>query len=592
METNEDMFVCFNKNCDKMTFKNGIYSYKLNQENPIFYNDITDNLEIITFKNKNIKSINVFIAADFYYFKNNDLNFREIEFNNQKAYSINLNVPSNNKSFFQKIALYFEGIFYNWYFYLISYILIIIYLIFYKTKFELKIKYPIFIILFLGLFLRLSHITYIPLWNDELYTFCNVSDIASGLNFKNTFQDAGNPPLFYIISNIWLYFFSKSLFLIRLLPCLIGVFGIYSIYFILNKILNKNTALIGAFLFAINIFIIVESNEIRSYILSMSLVLWLGYYFYQLKNEFNNKNMFIYLLLSICLVNLHYYCLFFIVFNFILGSILFKNKIKFLIINVFSFLTFLPYFIITTLNKSLEADFNNWIEPVSFEVLKNHITFYFGNIIFFIVVIIFAIYIFKKLNKIQKDIFIYTNLSIVSVFFIALLISLIIKPILFERYFCIFLPFLIINTSIILSLDYRQKIKPLIIILIFLFSLNIPKYENFNLFSNINLLMKYVMKDIKNNSEYEKYIVIPDYIDYIKYFDIKLNDRIIVSNFGVREDIDLLNYYLSLIKNKENKKIILYLPEICINSKIKYSNNINIKRIETTIVPIYKIVLK
>ena len=377
-----------------------------------------------------------------------------------------------------------------------------------------------------------------------------------------------------------------------MLPCLIGVFGIYSIYFILNKILNKNTALIGAFLFAINIFIIVESNEIRSYILSMSLVLWLGYYFYQLKNEFNNKNMFIYLLLSICLVNLHYYCLFFIVFNFILGSILFKNKIKFLIINVFSFLTFLPYFIITTLNKSLEADFNNWIEPVSFEVLKNHITFYFGNIIFFIVVIIFAIYIFKKLNKIQKDIFIYTNLSIVSVFFIALLISLIIKPILFERYFCIFLPFLIINTSIILSLDYRQKIKPLIIILIFLFSLNIPKYENFNLFSNINLLMKYVMKDIKNNSEYEKYIVIPDYIDYIKYFDIKLNDRIIVSNFGVREDIDLLNYYLSLIKNKENKKIILYLPEICINSKIKYSNNINIKRIETTIVPIYKIVLK
>ena len=130
METNEDMFVCFNKNCDKMTFKNGIYSYKLNQENPIFYNDITDNLEIITFKNKNIKSINVFIAADFYYFKNNDLNFREIEFNNQKAYSINLNVPSNNKSFFQKIALYFEGIFYNWYFYLISYILIILYLIF------------------------------------------------------------------------------------------------------------------------------------------------------------------------------------------------------------------------------------------------------------------------------------------------------------------------------------------------------------------------------------------------------------------------------------------------------------------------------
>ena len=43
---------------------------------------------------------------------------------------------------------------------------------------------------------------------------------------------------------------------------------------------------------------------------------------------------------------------------------------------------------------------------------------------------------------------------------------------------------------------------------------------------------------------------------------------------------------------KKGNKVILYLPEICINSKIKYSKELNIKKLETTIVPIYKIVIK
>ena len=33
MPKNKEIYVCFNKNCDLMNFKNDIYSYKLNQEN-------------------------------------------------------------------------------------------------------------------------------------------------------------------------------------------------------------------------------------------------------------------------------------------------------------------------------------------------------------------------------------------------------------------------------------------------------------------------------------------------------------------------------------------------------------------------------
>ena len=44
------------------------------------------------------------------------------------------------------------------------------------------------------------------------------------------------------------------------------------------------------------------------------------------------------------------------------------------------------------------------------------------------------------------------------------------------------------------------------------------------------------------------------------------DDKIIVSNYGVREDVDLIKFYLEEIKYKKGDKIILYLPEICINS--------------------------
>ena len=131
---------------------------------------------------------------------------------------------------------------------------------------------------------------------------------------------------------------------------ILGLVQIASIYFILNKVIDKKAAILASFLSAINIFIIVESNEIRSYILSMSLVLWGGYWFYKLLKDFSNKNLIIYLIFSSLLINCHYYCIFFVLANFILGCFLFKNnKKKFILGNFISFLTFLPYFLNTFL---------------------------------------------------------------------------------------------------------------------------------------------------------------------------------------------------------------------------------------------------
>ncbi len=594
IETNKNLgevYSCFDSDCDLMKFENNIYSYKLNQENPLFYKDIS-NVEVI-FENeentKEIKNISVFYGNKFNYFLNSSLIGKNVEFNNNTKYSINLPEITNSKSIIQKLGVYIESLFYNWYFYVISYILFAIYLI--KTKKQLKFdtRFVLPLIIFLGAFLRFSHIDFIPLWNDELYTFTVISECGKSLNLKNIFIDPGNPPLFFLLSNIWLKFFNSSTFLIRLLPTLIGIFGIYLIYYVTDKIFNKKTALISAFLMAINIFIIVESNEIRSYILAMNLVLVGGFCFYKLLKEQSNKNLLLYFISLILLINTHFYCFLFVLFNFILGLILLKeNKLKYFFINIIAFLTFGIYFLISY-KASFSSTFNTWLSLPTLDVLYNHIVFYFGNSVFFIACILFLIFMYKKLNENERNLIIYSVSSVAFVFVVAYVFSWCVKPILFERYFCIFLPLFIVVVAILINYDYKTKFKPFVVLFIFLFSVCIPKYENFNLFSNIYFMVKYSTVDSVNyDDSYDVYFVIPDNYKYTNYFKNDFNKlknpKIIISNNGIKENIDMINEY---VKNSNKKRVIFYMPEICTNQIIK--KQYNAQKIVTSILPVYKI---
>ena len=131
MPKNKEIYVCFNKNCDLMNFKNDIYSYKLNQENKLFYKGIVNEIEFLSDKKtlSDIKKIDLFLANDYKEIKTDTKNITKTDFLDKYSLKINLN---NNKTLIQKLGVYFEGIFYNWYFYLISYILILIYLINYQ----------------------------------------------------------------------------------------------------------------------------------------------------------------------------------------------------------------------------------------------------------------------------------------------------------------------------------------------------------------------------------------------------------------------------------------------------------------------------
>lgn len=608
IETKEnigDIYFCFNqaesnfkdsKNCRLLDYKNNIYSIKLEQ------NAINSALFALNDekKLKNINAISIFNGYKTDYYDKEILNFDKtnIKIKNDNYSAFVIPSLNNNKTFLQKFSVIFESIFYNWYFYIFCYILALFY--FYKKKKALNLNFKLLAVLFflLGFILRISHIDYYPLWVDEIYVYSAIfKPFIKNPSIQASFLDPGNPPLFFIMSNIWLYFFKNSIGLMRLLPVLISMVQMASVYFFAKKILNEKTALTALFLCSINLFIIAQSNELRSYILSMALILFQAWCFFELYKNFNNKKLIIYFLITSLLINTHYYDILFAAYNLVLGLIFFKNnKIKFLITNTASFLTFVPYFL-NTYKISLTT-YNNWIAPVSAQNIARCISYYFGNLAVF-AIILFLIYIYiyilsyrekdNLLEQKSKTVFIYNIFAVIFVFLTSIFISFF-KPIFMQRYFCILLPLLIVNCAIILNTDFKTKFQPLIILFIFLFSLNIAKYRNYYILWNISEMIEYSTNNYNNNSSYNRYFLIPATYKNINFYkenfqshNIKRQAIVMACDEFFKDSASILKY------TKGNEKTLLYLHGISYDRMKDKLKNHNVQKINTTTLPIYKI---
>jgi len=120
-------------------------------------------------------------------------------------------------------------------------------------------------ILIFGAGLRIFHLGKYSLWCDEVDT------LYAGIHSVNY-----HPPFFLKMAAFWAQYFGKTDFQLRLLPALIGVAGIYFIYILTKRILNKQTALIAAILIAVSPAAIYYSREFRMYVffLSMAAFSW------------------------------------------------------------------------------------------------------------------------------------------------------------------------------------------------------------------------------------------------------------------------------------------------------------------------------
>ncbi|MCL1813837.1 MAG: glycosyltransferase family 39 protein [Treponema sp.] len=190
--------------------------------------------------------------------------------------------------------------------------------------------------------------------------------------FLSTFEDPGNPPLYYILLRLWFIIFGWTDKSGHLFSVILGTAAIVSLFILVKRFADKKTAFLAAAYMATSTYLIGFSQEMRSYILVVFLVSIVAYRFMVIlqRQELNFTNLIWYIIPSVLLANTHYYGSLFIFVNFLffvgysIRTKIFtrKNIIIFFSVNVIIALSLLPFFISTALQQALlSPGFNTWI---------------------------------------------------------------------------------------------------------------------------------------------------------------------------------------------------------------------------------------
>jgi mannosyltransferase len=127
-------------------------------------------------------------------------------------------------------------------------------------------------VVLLGFGLRLYALDSSSLWLDEIFTAtASQLDLPSILRFH--LDEAANPPLTSLITHLFFLFWGQSEFIARLPSVLFGSLSILLVYEVGEALWNRQVAVAGAFLMAVNAFHVQYSREARYYALMVFLAL-------------------------------------------------------------------------------------------------------------------------------------------------------------------------------------------------------------------------------------------------------------------------------------------------------------------------------
>ena len=439
-----------------------------------------------------IDNISIFIGNKLFYFNSFDISEWEgIKSNDYTDYNIPLEMYKKSLikpwinwygDFNYILQIIMEIITQPHKYLFVYFIGLIILLLFYRNLYSLVNKYSrlfeiilLLALLVFGFLIRINTITRYSAWVDELFSAVTVSN--PNRSIVNIFKDAGNPPFYYFLLRTWFSVFGWTETAGRLLSSILGTMGIISLYWFVKYICGKKYAFISAFLLTISYTSVGYSNEIRPYILLITLGPLVSLYLLKLLEKADFKNGLFYTILGILLVNTHYYGVLFIIGNFLFyfihkrytferlivyflsGKYSTEKKeiIKFFLVNVLITISFIPYFFITFLpNALLNNNFNSWIPKPG----KND--YFLFIILFFLYIIVrILLFILKKNNLYSRRkilLFHYSFFSIIYIYFSALIISLY-RPILTFRYLSICIPLITIILTFIIFVFFEIASK-------------------------------------------------------------------------------------------------------------------------------------
>jgi hypothetical protein len=197
-------------------------------------------------------------------------------------------------------------------------------------------------------------------WSDEIYSAVRTGN--PNLPFISAFGDTGNPPFYFIVLRYWFKIFGWTESSGTMLSVLLGTGAVWTLYALVKPFMGRKTALCAALFTATSGFAIGYSQEMRAYILKMFLVPLVSLAFLNLLKNMSVKNIILYLLPSVCMVNSHYYGILLIMANYLFFVVFMafrrtwngKKFIVFTFINGLLALSLLPFFLYILLYRNYD----------------------------------------------------------------------------------------------------------------------------------------------------------------------------------------------------------------------------------------------
>jgi hypothetical protein len=473
-----------------------------------------------------------------------------------------------------------------------------------------KEKYLFLILIFFGFLFRFYNINLDNFWIDEIFSFYIADPNVDFFETWHRNRSIENTPiLFNLVLKYYFKFFGYEIPIARYFPALLNFLSILIIHKLFSKISNGKSTLLIVFLTCFNIYLIRYSQELRHYSLVFFLFAITIFYFLKIINLENQKfsiyKIFFFTFLNFLLLLTHVFVLtiFFAYFLFSLSMIV-KYKKNLLNLNLSLILIFfisVIFLYFYVLNVAISP---GWIKPFEFKFLTNlFFSSFFGSRsvgILFLVCLVTLIIYFRKKIILKQDIYFFLFLAILSSYSITIVYSVLISPVLIDRYLIfILLPILLIISNF--SLEIKNKLlKNLIIFILVISTLGnsftersfkqffgdktIYKPDFLNLFKKINesefnkFTYNFVEKSYFNKNELQK--ALKNYsFKYTKVNNKKLNYVNYLDKGFANKNID----FLWIVCLKSLNGTDCSLPNKFTNSSILneyFFNGLNLKLIK------------
>ena len=192
------------------------------------------------------------------------------------------------------------------------------------------------IILIIASILRLYKINFQSLWMDEIYTL-NITNPQNsfGTVISEVNNREGFPYLYFLLIKIGHNIFGYTPLVARVFSALLGIFSVYAISILGQKLYNKNTGIIAALLLCFSEYAIYISQDARPYSLYLLAVILSFIGLIDFLKEPKKKNAIAYGLYAGLLLNINFFGLVNLLAQFFIVLLFFvftekKEKLEFI----------------------------------------------------------------------------------------------------------------------------------------------------------------------------------------------------------------------------------------------------------------------